>query len=235
VDDYPEVNASCEPVRESLSALMDREWPTLTKDEVMGHLAGCPDCRRWQDRAVRATRVARTTVPGPPPRLNETLVAALAGRRWSRWTLPVRILLGLVGWGIAAYAVPALVYGLDAEAPPHVAHEMGSLNVAMGLALVLVAFRPKHAGAVTPLFAVVVGLLLFTAGDDLFSGHTTPLREAPHALVAVGLVLLVALNRLGRASSTTRPPDRTLLPTPTELRGRGRSTGPGAAPRKRAM
>jgi predicted anti-sigma-YlaC factor YlaD len=214
---------------------MDREWPTLTRDEVMAHLADCPDCRRWQDRAVRATRVARTAVPEPPASLNETLLAALAGRRWSRWTLPVRILLGLVGWGIAAYAVPALVYGLDAEAPPHVAHEMGSLNVAIGLALVFVAFRPKNLGGVLPLFGVVVGLLLFTAGDDLFSGHTTPLREAPHALVAIGLVLLVVLNRLGRAASTPRPPDRTPIPSPTELHTRSRSSRAGQVPRKRAI
>lgn len=229
------MNVSCEPVRESLSALMDREWPTLTRDEVMAHLADCPDCRRWQDRAVRATRVARTAVPQPPAALNETLLAALAGRRWSRWTLPVRILLGLVGWGIAAYAVPALVYGLDAEAPPHVAHEMGSLNVAIGLALVFVAFRPKNLSGVLPLFGVVVGLLLFTAGDDLFSGHTTPLREAPHALVAIGLVLLVALNRLGRAAATPRPPDRTPIPSPTELHTRSRSSRAGQVPRKRAI
>ena len=229
------MNASCEPVQESLSALMDREWPTLTRDEVMAHLADCPDCRRWQDRAVRANRIARSAVPAAPVGLNESLLAALGGRRWSRWTLPVRILLGLVGWGIAAYAVPALVYGVDAEAPPHVAHEMGSLNVAIGLALVYVAFRPKHLGGVLPLFSVVVGLLLFTAGDDLFSGHTTPLREAPHALVAVGLVLLLVLNRLSRASSTPRPPDRSLAPAPTPLHRGSPSTRAGQVPRKRAI
>ena len=232
----------CEPVRESLSALMDREWPTLGREEVLAHLSECPDCRRWRDRAHEATRQTRAAVPQPPPALADSLLAALGGRRWSPWTLPVRVLLGLVGWGIAAFALPALVYGLDAEAPPHVAHEMGSLNVAIGLALALVALRPERARGVLPLFGVVVGLLVLTAGDDVVSGRTSWGHEAPHALVVAGFVLLLALVRLGRVPSRPDPLGRGRLTAATSLTSRRRSAQAGqvgqvgrALPRKRAI
>jgi predicted anti-sigma-YlaC factor YlaD len=198
VDDYLGVNPSCQPVRESLSALMDREWPTLGRDEVMAHLADCAQCRRWQDQAWQATRRARLAVPQPPAALAETLLASLGGRRWSRWRLPLQLLLAAVGWGVAVFALPALVYGIDAEAPPHVAHELGSLNVAIGLTLVLAAFRPGLAGGVLPLVGAVVGLLVLTAGDDILRGSTTWRNEAPHALMVAGLVLLIAIKAVQR-------------------------------------
>jgi predicted anti-sigma-YlaC factor YlaD len=226
---------SCEPVRESLSALMDREWPTLGRDEVMAHLDECADCRRWQDRAHAATRRARLSAPQPPDALAETLIMALAGRRWSRWMLPVRVLLAGVGWGIATFALPALIYGIDAEAPPHVAHEMGSLNVAIGLSLVLAAFRPRLATGVLPLVGAVVGLLVLTAGDDILRGSTTWQHEAPHALMVAGLVLLLAITRLERPSSGPDPRDRTGRPAIQPRAGRSGVRPGQQVPRKRAM
>ena len=207
---------TCEAVRESLSALMDREWPSLRREQATEHLGACPECRSWQDRARDATRRVRLGFPAPPDGLAETIIGRVTSHPRSRWAVPLRIALAVVGLAIAVASLPALVYGVDPEAETHAAHELGSLNVALALALVLAAVRPRRAAGILPVFGGAVFLLVLTAGDDIVRGTTTWSHEAPHALVVAGFLLLLGLARTER--------DRTpVVPAP-------RSTTAGPAP-----
>jgi len=205
---------TCEQVRESLSALMDREWPTLHREQVTEHLGGCPVCRSWEVRAHDATRRVRLGFPAPSPGLDDRLTAEVVSRSRSRWAIPLRIALALVGWAIAVVSLPALIYGVDPEATTHAAHELGSLNVALALALVLAAIRPRRAAGILPVFGGAVFLLVFTAGDDIFRGSTTWSHEAPHALVVAGFLLLLGLARTERDRTPAAPAPRTTTAGP---------------------
>jgi len=212
--------ATCEEVRESLSAVMDREWPALHREQVSEHLGGCPVCRSWEVRAHEATRRGRWGFPAPPDGLAEAITERLVVHPRSRWALPLRVVLGVVGWAIAVTALPALAFGVDPEATAHAAHELGSLNVALALALVLAAVQPRRAAGILPVFGGAMVLLVFTAGDDVLRGDTTWSHEAPHALVVAGFLLLLGLARTERDRTPPAPAPRTTTAGPA----------PGSAP-----
>ena len=202
---------SCPIVRESLSALMDQEWPALPREDVMAHLRACQDCRTWQDRAYTVTRRARAGSPAPPDGLALAVTHRLAGRR--RTGEPaLQVALGVVAAGVGLLALPALVLG-RAEASEHVAHELGALNLALAGAFLLAAFRPGRAAGLLPMFGILVVLLAVTAGDDLARGFTTWRHERPHAVVLAGFVLLVCLARM--EARRTAPPAPGLRATPS--------------------
>jgi len=205
---------TCVEVRESLSAVMDREWPALRREQVSEHLGGCPVCRSWEVRARDATRRVRLGFPAPSAGLDDRLTAAVVSRSRSRWAMPLRIALALVGWAIAVVSLPALVYGVDPEASMHAAHELGSLNVALALALVLAALRPRRAAGILPVLGGAMVLLVFTAGDDVLRGDTTWSHEAPHALVVAGFLLLLGLARTERDRTPPAPAPRTTTAGP---------------------
>jgi predicted anti-sigma-YlaC factor YlaD len=224
---------SCATVRESLSALMDQEWPTLPREEVLTHLRGCPECRQWQDQARAATRGLRAAFPAPPPDLGLAVSRRLESRR-RPGELVLQVALGLVAAGAGVLALPALVLG-RAEASEHVAHELGALNLALAGAFLLAAIRPSRAAGLLPLFGVVVALLLVTAGDDIVRGFTSWGHETTHALMVAGFVLLICLARLESARRPAPPAPGHRRPgslEPSDLSARrpaarGDAPGPG--------
>jgi predicted anti-sigma-YlaC factor YlaD len=226
---------SCATVRESLSALMDQEWPTLPREEVLTHLRGCPDCRRWQDRARAATRGLRVAFPAPPADLGLSVSRRLAGRR-RPGELVLQVALGLVAVGAGLPALPALILG-HAEASTHVAHELGALNLALAGAFGVAAIRPSRAAGLLPVFGVVVGLLLLTAGDDIVRGFTSWGHETEHSLMVAGFVLLVCLARLESARQPAPPAPhqgRGGRGTPWDLSARRRTGADLPGPDRRA-
>lgn len=62
--------------RAALSAMLDGEEPQLPVAEVAAHLAGCPDCSDWLDRATVLNRGLRV-LPVIEPDLGERLVNRL--------------------------------------------------------------------------------------------------------------------------------------------------------------
>ena len=90
-------------------------------------------------------------------------------------------------------AVPALLHGADEGAPLHVAHEVGSLDVALAVGFFAAAHRPSRARGMLPLAGAAAILLTVTAGADLASGDTAPLHELPHGVDVVGFALLWVL------------------------------------------
>jgi predicted anti-sigma-YlaC factor YlaD len=49
----------CYRAREAISARIDGEDPGVADDALQAHLADCPGCRAWQQRAHAVTRRAR--------------------------------------------------------------------------------------------------------------------------------------------------------------------------------
>jgi hypothetical protein len=110
--------------------------------------------------------------------------------RPSRLTL-ARLALVLVAVGQIVIAVPALFYGRDHTAPMHVAHELGSFDLALAVGFLIAAWRPERARGMSPLVGAVALLLAVTALSDLIGGRTSLGDEAPHLLAVVAWLLLV--------------------------------------------
>jgi predicted anti-sigma-YlaC factor YlaD len=202
----------CETAREAISAALDGEPAPVPDDDLRDHLASCRQCREWQAAAVALTRRARMRPAPAVDDLAPAIVAAAeadglvgrtaAGRR-DTWR---RLGLVLVALGQLALAVPVLVLGHDHAAPMHVAHELGSLDVALAVGMLAAVRRPQLATGMLPLVGVAATLLLATAIGDLATAATGPLDELPHLLDAIGFGLLwsLALDHRSRPAPELR-------------------------------
>ncbi len=92
-------------------------------------------------------------------------------------------------------AIPALVLGDDAGLPTHVARHLGSFSLALGVGLLVVAWRPDRAAGVLPVIGVVVVCLFASSIVDIVSGRAAPGAEVSHAPELVGLVAVWLLAR----------------------------------------
>jgi predicted anti-sigma-YlaC factor YlaD len=190
--------------REALSARLDGEHASpddaaLTDAAVDAHLADCADCRAWLEAAHTVTRRARLALVRPTPDLADAVVSAVlaerAARARGRRVLAAR--LGLVAAALAelAVCVPVLLLGHDREAPLHVAHEMGSFELALVVGCLAAAWRPRRAAGLVPFAGVAAACLVITAVLDVAGRQTTLSDEAPHLLVVASWLLLCALAR----------------------------------------
>jgi predicted anti-sigma-YlaC factor YlaD len=187
----------CEGARIAISALLDAEECGAKRESLDLHLEGCPDCRLWREEAHEVTRRCRL-VPAEAPAPSEDLLdaAAAATRRWS-WPAAAtrtRLALGLVALGQIVLTVPALIFGSDHDAPIHVAHEMGSFDLALAAGFLLAAWRPSRARGMSTIVGVAALALILTAVIDLAAGRTSPGDEAPHLLALAGWLLLRRLS-----------------------------------------
>ncbi len=89
-----------------------------------------------------------------------------------------------------AVCVPVLLFGHDRSAPLHVAHEMGSFEVAIAVGFLVAAYRPARAAGMVSLVGAAATLLVVTAALDLAANRTDLSDEAPHLIVVVGWLLL---------------------------------------------
>jgi predicted anti-sigma-YlaC factor YlaD len=187
----------CDRTRQAISALLDAEDPGVAVPEIEEHLFGCARCQRWKEAAHTVTRAARIEAARVPDAgASEVVTAVLATTRPSRW--PTRLTLarlGLIVVAVAqlAIAVPVLVFGEEHSAPVHVAHEMGSFDLALAIGFLAVAWRPERARGMRPLVGAIAFLLMITALSDLIGGRTSLGDEAPHLLTVIAWLLLVCV------------------------------------------
>jgi hypothetical protein len=147
-----------------------------------------------------------------PDLTGQILVAGGVGRRARPGRLLVRVALALLAVAQAVLAVPALALGADGLHPPlHVAHESGAWNVALAVAFLAAALRPRYAAGLLPLLAAFVAVLVAASLPDVTTGEVPVARLAGHLPVVLALLLVTVLGRAGRR--TPVPPQR------------GRSTG----------
>ena len=102
-------------------------------------------------------------------------------------------MIGLVQLGIS---LPALLFGSDAGLPVHTARHLGSFGAALGIGLLVAAFRPERVAGLLPLATALVVCLLLTSILDVTTAHVAPSSELNHATEVVGLVSLWLLSRV---------------------------------------
>ena len=98
----------------------------------------------------------------------------------------------------------------------HVAHEVGAWNLALAVAFLMVATRPKAADALIAPVGVFVAVLAVVAASDAAADDLAIGRLLGHLLVGTGLVLLVAIGRT--APPQPGPPDRSAPARPARPR-----------------
>jgi predicted anti-sigma-YlaC factor YlaD len=199
---------SCEHYREALSAELDGEPHGVPDDALAGHLSGCSACREWYGQAARITRLVRLAPAAPMPDLARGVLAALPapslGRR--RVFAGARAALVVVAFLQAVLAWTGALTGQDDMATGHVAREVGAWNLALAVAFLMVATRPRAADALVAPVGVFVAVLAVVATSDAAAGDLAPGRLVGHLLVGTGLVLLVTIGRTAPAPPGS--PDR---------------------------
>lgn len=197
----------CHPYREAISARLDGEPLGMPARALEEHLAGCPDCAAWSDRAARTTRRARLAAAPPVPDLTGAVLAALprelpgaaAAARGRLVDTALRLALLAVGVAQAGIAWPVLVSGAGAmSAPAHMAHETGAWNLAVATAFLAVAAAPRLAAGALPFLVSFTALLVPVTLADLGAGHVHADRAAAHVLLVAGVLLVAAGAVRGR-------------------------------------
>jgi len=195
------MGVTCDEARTSISALLDGEASADAAARVAEHASACPGCAAFQERAQALHRRTRLAPAPPMSDLSGRVRAAVASesrtrrQRWWQWEA-TRGALAVVAFVQVGFAGPVLLLGHDGEAPLHVAHELGSFSVAIGVGLLLAAVRPRLAAGMLPIISVIAALLLTTAATDLALGHTELVDEAPHLLEVAGFLLLWRLAKV---------------------------------------
>nr|WP_255420884.1 zf-HC2 domain-containing protein [Micromonospora sp. HM5-17] len=201
----------CAKYRELISASLDGELEPDRDNEVESHLQQCAACRRWYDEAAHLTRLARVTPVLSAPDLAERIIGQMPQTRRRhgrllRWGLAV-VGLAQGGWG----ALALLVLDPDTSgervhgaALGHLAHESAAFNLALGVAFVWAAARPRNAAGLLPVLATFTGLMLAASLVDLTQGRVHPSREVAHLLMVLGLVLVAGRARVesGKADAS---------------------------------
>jgi predicted anti-sigma-YlaC factor YlaD len=200
----------CDRCRAAISASMDGEDPAAVPILVQGHLETCASCRDFADRAPELHRATRVTPAEPVPDLTEAILRAIGDEPVAvpvdERTRFLRISLAVVAVIQLTMAVPALVLGDDAGLPTHVARHLGSFALALGVGLLVVAWKPERAAGVLPVVAALVICLVGSSLIDIVSGGAAPGAEVSHAPELVGLVAVWLLARTpGHESRRAHP------------------------------
>jgi predicted anti-sigma-YlaC factor YlaD len=186
---------NCDVAREALSAGLDGEQAVPLSAEVNAHVAGCGDCRSWQEAAHRLTRRVRLTAAQPmaddTARILEAVIADRTVRRGARGRQLVRAGLAVAAMAQFVIIIPALVLGrAGVGVPPQAARELGAFNLALAVGFVVAALRPGHARGMLPLVGTATACLIVLSAINTAIGQTTLLAEVPHLIAVAGLVLL---------------------------------------------
>ncbi|MGZ4735462.1 MAG: zf-HC2 domain-containing protein [Acidimicrobiia bacterium] len=189
----------CDRSRAAISAALDGEELGIADEALRSHVASCAGCRDFASGAERLHRVARVAPAEPVPDLSDTILRAIGGEPVSaavdERTRFLRISLAVIAVIQLGMAIPALVLGDDAGLPTHVARHLGSFSLALGVGLLVVAWRPDRAAGVLPVIAAVVVCLIASSIIDIVSGRAAPGAEVSHAPELVGLVAVWLLAR----------------------------------------
>src|SRR5579862_6171572 len=166
----------CETAREAMSALLDDEDPGVDPERVEEHLSACRDCQAWKQSAHEVTRRARIGTARPASSGADAVISIVKSTtrlpaRPSRLTL-ARVALVAVAALQILVAAPVLIFGRDHSAPTHVAHEMGSFDMALAIGFLAVAWKPVRARGMQWLVGATAVLLVVTAISDLLGGRT---------------------------------------------------------------
>ncbi|WP_326834948.1 zf-HC2 domain-containing protein [Amycolatopsis rhabdoformis] len=231
----------CSDLREALSARIDGEDPGLPDDVLDRHVAGCPACRAWVERASALRRVTLIREAPRVPDLTERILTEVPAPDPARWGLRLALaVVALVQSGLGLAELMGADVG-HAEhgglvAAVHLGNESGAWNVAVGIGLLWAALRPSAASGLLPTLSGFVVLLGIMSGLDLASGQVSAGRVVSHGLIVIGVGLLYAVHRAEK-SRAPAPPSADGLPEPGDTRtSSGPVEGPASTrPRRRSF
>lgn len=194
--EMPRPTSSCQPAREALSADLDGERSDLPPAEAHWHVATCAPCTRYARQLAPVTRQVRVATAEPVPDLTAPILTALAADRAAVGDgrlRELRVVVGLAGVVQVLLAIPTL---LGTWAPAiHAGRDLGALELALGLGLLLAAYQPHRAAGVLPVAAVAVAVVSVFAVVDVTAGRAAVLSELTHVTEFAGVTALWALTR----------------------------------------
>ncbi|MBW4721988.1 zf-HC2 domain-containing protein [Saccharothrix obliqua] len=194
----------CDTCREALSARLDGEPEPAPAGDTDAHLAECASCRAWQEGAAALTRSLRLRPATPTPDLVDAVLAAAPEMPATRGWYPR---VGLAGVAVAQITLGlsqvlgtgpepgATGHGIHGASGSHLFNESTAWNLALGLGLLWTALRPRATTGMLPVVAGFVALLGVFSVQDLMSGQATVQRVTSHAILVLGLVLMVVVHR----------------------------------------
>jgi predicted anti-sigma-YlaC factor YlaD len=193
--DYPYM--MCDRIQLSISAVLDGEEPPEPPPVVAAHVATCADCRVYRDGVEALHRELRVAPAPVVDDLTPEILAAIGadGHAPDPDARALRVVVGLLGLLQLGVALPALLFGTDAGLPVHTARHLGSFGVALGIGLVVAAWRPDRVAGLLPLATALVACLAVASVLDVATAHVSPSGELNHATEVVGLVSLWLLSR----------------------------------------
>lgn len=176
----------CDAARDAISAAIDDggELSAVT----LQHIAGCDECRDWQEQAHRLRRQTLRVAASPIPDLEVgQLPARFRLYRWLRFVLAWAGVL-LVVWNVVDMFAPGSGSAI------HLERHQAAFGVALGLAFLYVAWRPDRAYGMVPFAATFTLALSVSAVIDLVNGASTLVRESAHLVELAGLGVLWVLG-----------------------------------------
>jgi predicted anti-sigma-YlaC factor YlaD len=234
------VDVDCQTCREALSARIDGEDEPAPADRTDAHLAGCPSCRAWQERAVASSRTLRVREVTPVPDLTDVIMATAPTPVDTRGWWP-RLLLGgvavaQIGLGLSqmlslgATAADARHGGLPVAS--HLFNESTAWNLALGVGLFWAVFRPRATAGLIPMLGGFLLVLIAYSTHDLITGAAPLSRVLGHGLLVAGLCLLIVVNRQSpdRAPHRSATGDDLDATSPPEVDAPARPDGEGHRP-----
>jgi len=180
-----------------VSAHLDGRHEPNEWADAEAHLRTCPDCAAYRAGAERVQRLTRLRPAEAVPDLTpQVLAAAGISQRADDPSLPIRIVLVCTAMLQLALAVPALVLGDDANLPVHYARHLGSIDVALAIGFLWVAWRPARAlSGVLPVVAALVACHVGSSVIDVMNGRAVASSEMlNHVPEIVGLTALWLLT-----------------------------------------
>jgi predicted anti-sigma-YlaC factor YlaD len=188
---------NCDRIQLSISAALDGEEAPEPATVVAAHVATCPDCRAYREGAEAIHREVRVTAAPEVVDLTPRILLAIGadGPAPDPEARALRLVVGILGLLQLGVALPALLFGSDAGLPVHTARHLGSFGVALGIGLLVAAWRPDRVAGLLPLATALVVCLVVTSILDVTTAHVPPSGELDHATEVVGLVSLWLLSR----------------------------------------
>jgi predicted anti-sigma-YlaC factor YlaD len=194
----------CDRIQLSISAVLDGEDAPEPPSVVANHVATCADCRAYRAGAESLHREVRVAAAPAVPDLTPQILLSIGADAEDPDARGLRLVVALLGLLQLGVALPALLFGEDAGLPVHTARHLGSFGVALGIGLLVAAWRPERVAGLLPLAVALVACLAVTCVLDVTTAHVPPSSELNHAIEVVGLVSLWLLSRTPAADRRSR-------------------------------
>lgn len=188
----------CDTARDLVSARLDGEPIAGADAEALAdHLAGCDECRAFDDMTATLRRGSLHSTGAVPPISHRVLAAIEPDRSTAPETRLVRVMLLTVAVAQAAIAVVQLLT-IGGGLPAHQQRHLGVFSLALAVGFAYTALRPRRVGALLPFAGALALGLVVTGVVDAASGRTPIAGESAHLLDVAGLVLMWILVQLER-------------------------------------